>query len=76
MLQDLDRVALTRDIPEHDLVVGDLGAIVHIYADGKAYEVEFVGLAGETIAIVTLPAEAVRAVAKGEIANARMIAAA
>ena len=35
---------------------------------------EFVGLAGETIALVTLPADAVRAVEKGEIAHARKVA--
>ena len=74
MLQDLDSVALTRDVPESGLTAGDLGAIVHVYADGKAYEVEFVGLAGETIALVTLPADSVRAVEKGEIAHARKVA--
>ena len=37
MLQDLDSVALTRDVPASGLTAGDLGAIVHVYADGKAY---------------------------------------
>jgi len=30
------------DITKHGLTKGDIGAIVNIYNDGKAYEVEFV----------------------------------
>ena len=34
-------VVLTRDLEKHGLKCGDVGVIVHIYQDGKAYEVEF-----------------------------------
>ena len=37
----LDVVALTEDIPEHNLKRGELGTVVEILADGEAYEVEF-----------------------------------
>ena len=37
----LDVVALTEDIPEHDLKLGEVGTVVEILADGEAFEVEF-----------------------------------
>ena len=71
MIQELDRVALTRALPEHGLVAGDIGAVVGVHQDGKGFTVEFMSLGGETIAIVTLRAEAVRPLRRREIANAR-----
>ncbi len=37
----LDVVALTEDIPEHNLKRGEVGTVVEILADGEAFEVEF-----------------------------------
>ena len=74
MIQELDTVILTRDIPQQELRKGDLGAVVLVHQDGAAYEVEFVTLGGETLAVVTLPADAVRAVTGREIAHAREVA--
>ena len=74
MIQELDTVALARDFPEHGLKAGDLCAIVHVYLDGKAYEVEFVGLTGETIALITVKSHEVRPVGRREIAQARAVA--
>jgi Domain of unknown function (DUF4926) len=54
MIKELDTVVLTRDIPERQLCQGDLGAVVLVHADGQAYEVEFVTLGGETVAVMTL----------------------
>ena len=49
----LHTVVLVRDIPEHDLCAGDLGAVVEVYPpDGL--EVEFVTASGRTKALVTL----------------------
>lgn len=53
-MQELERVALTKDLPEHGLKAGDIGMIVHIYNDHKGYEVEFVTLGGELIALVSV----------------------
>ena len=73
MIKELDTVVLTRDIPEKQLRQGDLGAVVLVHADGQAYEVEFVTLGGETVALMTLPADAVRAVTGREIAHVREV---
>jgi hypothetical protein len=53
---------------------GDVGAVVHIYGDGEAYEVEFVTAEGRTIAVLTLTAADVRPMAAGEILHVREVA--
>jgi hypothetical protein len=74
MIQELDTVVLTRDMPLQKLRKGDLGAVVLVHKDSAAYEVEFVMLGGETLAVVTLPADAVRTATGREIAHAREVA--
>jgi len=49
----LDAVVLKRDLPEHGLKRGDVGAIVEIY-DEDGLEVEFVTASGRTAALITL----------------------
>lgn len=44
---ELDTVVLERDLPEHDLRRGDLGAIVHRHARGRAQEGS--GVSGDVI---------------------------
>jgi len=56
----LDTVVLNRDLPEHGLRAGDLGAVVELCGtDGV--EVEFVQGSGHTKALVTLKASDLRA---------------
>jgi hypothetical protein len=74
MIQELDTVVLTRDIPAERLRKGDLGAVVFVHQDGAAYEVEFVTLDGQTLALVALPADAVRAATGRELPHAREVA--
>ncbi|HEX5999118.1 MAG TPA: DUF4926 domain-containing protein [Hyphomicrobiaceae bacterium] len=74
MIQELDTVILTRDIPAEGLRKGDLGAVVLVHDDGAAYEVEFVTLDGHTLAVTTLPADAVRPTTGREIAHVREVA--
>lgn len=74
MIKELDLVVLTRDLPESRLKAGDLGTVVLEHAGGRGFEVEFMTLTGETLAVVTVPLEAVRAVGEGEIAHARQVA--
>jgi hypothetical protein len=74
MFQELDTVVLTRDVPEHKLREGDVGAVVFVHGGGAAYEVEFVRFGGETLAVVTLPADAIRAVTGREMMHAREVA--
>jgi len=70
MIKELDSVVLTVDLPEHRLKKGDVGTVVLLH-DGSGYEVEFGTLGGETLAVVSLSHDQVRAVAGREIAQAR-----
>lgn len=66
----LDTVVLTRDVPEHGLRRGDLGAVVQVYPpDGL--EVEFVKASGRTQALVTLMAADVRTVRESDLIAVR-----
>ncbi|HVU27151.1 MAG TPA: DUF4926 domain-containing protein [Verrucomicrobiae bacterium] len=70
-IKEHDRVVLTRDLPAKGLEAGDVGTVVHLYRDGRAYEVEFVALDGTTAAVATVEAADVRPVHKREITHAR-----
>ncbi len=74
MIQELDRVALTEPIAAHDLQTGDVGTVVLVHQNGKGYTVEFMSLTGQSIAIVTVSAAAVRPLRAREVANAREVA--
>ncbi|MFO0810397.1 MAG: DUF4926 domain-containing protein [Gemmataceae bacterium] len=74
MIGELDRVVLTDDLPEFGLARGDIGTAVLVYREGVGYEVEFVALTGETVAVVSVRADQVRPVGRREIANARPLA--
>jgi hypothetical protein len=74
MIDELDRVVLTTDVPEHGLSAGDIGTVVWVHHYGAGYEVEFITLDGETIAVVTLVAAQVRPIQRGEIAHVRLVA--
>lgn len=55
----LEPVVLTRDLPNHGMRAGDLGAVVQIYAP-DAFDVEFVTAGGMTQALLTLRAPDIR----------------
>ncbi len=76
MISELDTVVLTRTIQEYGLEAGDVGAVVHVYSDGRAYEVEFITAAGETVAVLTLTDSDVRPMKAREILHARLLPAA
>jgi len=59
--KELDTVVLDRDLSQHGLRQGDLGAVVQVY-EPDGLEVEFVTASGRTQALVTLRASDVRAV--------------
>jgi hypothetical protein len=71
MLAEHSLVVLNSDMPGAGLYAGDVGAVVHMHGQGKAYEVEFVDGDGTTIALLTLDAEHVRPIASGELLHAR-----
>jgi hypothetical protein len=74
MIEELSNIVLTCDLPDHSLAAGDIGTVVLVHGEGKGYEVEFVTLDGDTVAVATLRAEQVRPVQHDEIAHARSIA--
>ena len=57
-------VILTRDIPEQGVRSGDVGTVVerHVVSGvpEEGYSVEFFDMTGNTVAVVTLPASALR----------------
>ena len=71
MIEELEDVILTCDLPKHRLRKGDIGTVVLVHQQGKGYEVEFTTLDGESIAIVTLEASQVRPSKPREIAHVR-----
>ncbi len=73
MIRELDTVALTRNVDEFDLTTGDVGAVVHCYEDGNAFEVEFVNAGGNTIAVATLRSEDIRPIQSEEILHVRNV---
>lgn len=69
----LDTVVLDRDLPEHGLRAGDLGAVVEVY-EPDGLEVEFVTASGKTQALVTLNVKDVRPVQDGDLVAVRSVA--
>ena len=76
MIKEHESVVLTVDLPSAGLMAGDVGVVVHIYENGEAYEVEFISLDGNTVAVETLQAKKIRPIRAREMPHVRDIAAA
>lgn len=74
MIKELDRVILSTNLPEHSLKSGDIGTVVLMHDLSEGFEVEFVSLDGETVAVVSLFTHQVRPIGRREIAHARPLA--
>lgn len=74
MIKEHDCVVLAADVPDEGLVAGDVGTVVHIHKGGEGYEVEFMTLTGETVAIITVLASQVRPLTRRDLAHARELA--
>ena len=70
-IKEHDCVVLTKNLPEENLEAGDVGTVVHIHKDGVAYEVEFVTLAGDTVAVATVEASDLRPVGRRDLNHVR-----
>jgi len=74
------RVILCIDLPEEQLMAGDMGTIVEHhpataeYSEG--YEVEFFAGNGETLAVVSIPATALRQTTREGVMHVRPLVAA
>ncbi len=73
MIRELDTVVLVRDLVEHGLTRGDVGAVVHCYQDGATFEVEFVTGEGTTIAVLSLSRQDIRPMHAQEILHVRAL---
>ena len=71
MIAEHSMVVLNDDRTTDGLHAGDVGAVVHVYGDGRAYEVEFIDGDGTTIALLTLEADDVRLIEAGELLHTR-----
>lgn len=75
-IQELDAIALTGDLPAHGLKRGDVGTAVLVHENGQAFEVEFVGYDGHTVALLTLKQAQVRPLRANDVPHARELASA
>lgn len=71
MIREHDCIVLLENLVEDGLVAGDVGTVVHVHRDGEAFEVEFATYSGHTVAVATVLASQVRAVASGDLHHVR-----
>ena len=71
MIKEHDLIVLTCDLSEEGLKSGDVGTVVHIHKRGEAFEVEFVTLNGDTVAVATVLASQARSVGRRDLTHAR-----
>ena len=73
MYNEHDLIVLTTDLPDKGLITGDVGTIIHIHRNGEAFEVEFLSLEGDTVAITTVLESQARGVSNRDITHARQM---
>jgi Domain of unknown function (DUF4926) len=72
VLEETELAVLTVDLPEYGLRAGDVGTIVLVH-ERNGYEVEFMTLDGEMVAVTSLLAAQVRPITSREVAHVRSI---
>jgi hypothetical protein len=71
----LETVIAAANFPEHQVLAGDVGAVVEIYTrPGLAYDVEFVNPDGTTRALLTLAPDQVRRLSAADVLTTRQLA--
>jgi hypothetical protein len=73
MINEHDSIVLTEDLPQAGLEAGDIGVVVHIHGRSEGYEVEFMTLTGDTVAVVTLKPDQVREIDRRDVAHSRQM---
>jgi hypothetical protein len=71
VIKEHEQVVLTRDLPEHGLVAGDIAVVVAVHQGGAGYTLEFMTVQGDTVAIVTVDAVDVRLALEREVPHVR-----
>ncbi len=73
----LETVVATVNVPDYQVLAGDLGAVVEVYTDPElAYDVEFVNPDGSTRAVLTLAPHQVRRLSPADVLTTRQLPAA
>ncbi len=67
-----DPVVLMKELPDYGLAKGDLGTVVWNHGDSQGFEVEFTDLLGNTIAVITLAENEIRAVTARDVPHVRV----
>jgi hypothetical protein len=73
-IREHDCIVLTADLPGDALEAGDVGTVVHVHPGGDGYEVEFMTLTGETVAVATVLPTQLRPVGKRDVTHVRELA--
>ena len=73
-MEEHQTVVLISDNTENGLKRGDIGAVVHIYEEQKAYEVEFISGDGKSVALLTLEENKIRSLSEKDIVHVRELA--
>jgi hypothetical protein len=76
VIKEHDCIVLTQDLPDDGLQAGEIGTVVHVHRDAAAYEVEFITLTGQTVAVTTVLPFQLRPVGQRDLAHVRELAAA
>ena len=76
MIKEFERAALAVDLPEFGLVTGDVGTVVDITPNRQQITLEFFNFSGDTVAVVPVPADCVRALEANEVMHSRTLGAA
>ena len=71
------RVALSRDVAEHNLRRGDVATIVETHergqGQGTGYSLEVFNAIGETIAVIIVPESEIEPLAQNEVLHVRRL---
>ncbi len=72
-----ERIVLLRDLPDEGLRAGDVGTIVERHPSSgdtpAGYEVEFFAANGETVAVASVPTDAVRPATQRDLLSVRVL---
>jgi hypothetical protein len=75
-IEPYSRVVLIHDVPEEGLCRGDVGTVVEIYEDPSGnpigFELELFAANGNTLAVASVPADAVRQATSADRLAARV----
>lgn len=72
MFQEHAQVVLASPLPALGLEPGDVGVVIHVHANGAAYEIEFMSLDGRTIGVQTLRSNQLRGVSASAVPHERV----